>query len=280
MTANKSVIVSADEIGAAWDREFPAKRGRSRMKTISEWHSAIAAQCRLPPDAARRLCDIGFIVMPGPVIPGGFEHLSQAYDRAVATADPDDVRISSSTRVNDFVNRGPQFDGIYIHGPLLAACALIIGGPFKLSGMRARTLEPGAPMEALHVDVKHRANGWPLVGFILMVDAFDAENGATRFIPRSHLQPREPGELLANSTDPHDEQVLACGPPGSIIVFNASAWHSHTANRSARRRRSIQGHFVPREARASTDQAARMRPATFQRIEDLAKYVLDVLPVT
>jgi hypothetical protein len=157
------------------------------MKTTSDWHNVIAAEAHLPPDTARQLCDIGFVVVPGPLIPGGIERLTHAYDRAVATADPDDARISSSTRVSDFVNRGSEFDGIYIYGPLLAACCLIIGGPFKLSGMRARTLEPGAPMEALHVDVKHRANGWPLVGFIMMVDGFGTENGATRFVPASHL---------------------------------------------------------------------------------------------
>ena len=97
------------------------------MRTTSDWHSVITAESRLPPDAARRLCDIGFVVLPGPVIPGGLERLSQAYDHAVATADPADVRIASSTRANDLVNRGSAFDGIYIYGPLLAACALIIG---------------------------------------------------------------------------------------------------------------------------------------------------------
>lgn len=134
-------------------------------------------------------------------------------------------------------------------------------------------------MEALHVDVKRQANGWPLVGCILMIDAFDEENGATRFIPRSHLQPREPSEKMMNPRDFHEEQVLACGAAGSLIIFNASTWHGHTANKSAGRRRSIQAHFVSREARAATDQSARIRPATFQRIGDLAKYVLDVTPI-
>ena len=249
------------------------------MAPTDDWHSFIAAESHISPDAARQLRDIGFVVMPGPAIKGGWKKLSDAYDHAVATADPADVHIgrtSSSTRINDFVNRGSEFDGIYIYQPLLAACCQIIGAPFKLSGMRARTLNPGAPAEGLHVDVKHRANGWPLVGCILMVDAFDAENGATRFVPGSHWQSREPSEVMNNPQDAHDKQVLACGPAGSIIIFNASVWHSHTANRSARRRRSIQAHFVPREARASTDQSARMRPETFERIGDLAKYVLDV----
>ena len=220
------------------------------MAPTSDWHSIIAAGSHhLPPDSARQLREIGFAVMPGPAIQGGCEQLSHAYDHAVATANPADVHIGrsrSSTRIDDFVNRGPEFDGIYTYLPLLAACCQIIGAPFKLSGMRARTLNPGAATEGLHVDVKHRANGWPLVGCIFMVDAFDAENGATRFVPGSHLQSREPDEVMNNPQDANDQQVLACGPAGSIIIFNASVWHSHGANRSGRPRRSIQAHYVPR----------------------------------
>jgi Phytanoyl-CoA dioxygenase (PhyH) len=243
---------------------------------MDDWYSVIAAESELPPDAARQLCDLGFVVMPGPVVHGGCARLSEAYDRAVSTADPADVSIRFSTRVHDFVNRGPELDGLYIYGPLLAACCRIIGRSFKLSTMHARTLEPGAPAQPLHVDVKREADGWPLVGFILMVDEFHTENGATRFVPGSHLLSHEPAELMKDATDAYEGQVLACGPAGSIIIFNGSVWHGHTANRSARRRRSIQGAFIPREARSAINQAARIRHETFQRIGYLAKYVLDV----
>ena len=250
------------------------------MKT-NDWHSIIAAESHhLSHDAARQLRELGFIVMPGPAIQGGCEQLSRAYDRAVATADPADVHIgrtSSSTRINDFVNRGSEFDGIYIYQPLLAACCQIIGAPFKLSGMRARTLNPGAPAEGLHVDVKHRANGWPLVGCILMVDAFDTENGATRFVPGTHLQSREPAEVMNNPNDDHPQQVLACGPVGSIVIFDASVWHGYSANRSTKPRRSIAAHFVPRNAQASPDDPSQQTsPETLLRIGELAKYVLNV----
>lgn len=236
-------------------------------------YEAIAARQQLPADTASQLRDAGFVVIPGP---GDIERLSEAYDRAVATADAADVRVSSSTRVTDFVNRGSEFDSIYIFPPLLAACCLIIAQPFKLSGTRARTLEPGAPVEGLHVDVRPRADGWPIVGFIVMVDAFETENGATRFVPGSHLKLRDPRELLRNPSNAHEAEILACGPAGSIIIFNGSVWHSHTANRSSRRRRSLQGHFVPRHARASVDHAARVRPEVLGRIGNLAKYVLAV----
>jgi ectoine hydroxylase-related dioxygenase (phytanoyl-CoA dioxygenase family) len=246
---------------------------------VVDRHSSIAAGRYLSQDASRRLRDIGFVVIPGPVAPGGIRQLSDAYDRAATAAEPAEVHTgrTGSTRINDFVNRGAEFDAIYVYPPLLAACCEIIGGPFKLSGMRARTLNPGAPAEPLHVDVKHRADGWPLIGCILMVDAFDAENGATRFVPGSHMNAQEPSEVLSDPQDAHEEQVLACGAAGSIIIFNASVWHSHGANRSAAPRRSIQAHFVPRAARASpSDHSGRMRPETLQRISDLAKYVLDV----
>jgi ectoine hydroxylase-related dioxygenase (phytanoyl-CoA dioxygenase family) len=109
-----------------------------------------------------------------------------------------------------------------------------------------------------------------------MVDEFDADNGATRFVPGSHLRPCAPTDVMKDATDAYEGQILACGAAGSIIIFNGSVWHGHTANRSARRRRSIQGAFVPREARASINQASRIRPETLRRIGDLAKYVLDV----
>src|SRR5262249_44131199 len=234
------------------------------------------AESELPPDAARQLREIGFVVMPGPEIPGGWARLSQAYDRAVLTADPRDVSIRSSTRVHDFVNRGPEFDGLYVYRPVLAACCRIIGLPFKLSMLLARTLEPGAPAQPLHVDIKRGADGWPLVGFIVMVDEFDADNGATRFVPGSHLLHSEPNDLMKDATDAYEGHILACGPVGSVIIFNGSVWHGHTANRSNRRRRSVQGAFIPREAQPSINQASQIRSETLQRIGDLAKYVLDI----
>jgi hypothetical protein len=248
-----------------------------KAKTASNAvYRSIAAQSQLPAKDATQLQQDGFIVIPGPAIPGGIDALSEAYDRAVATADSADVRVASSTRVTDFVSRSPQFDGIYVFPPLLAACCLVIGQPFKLSGTRARTLEPGAPIESLHVDVKPRADGWPIVGFILMVDAFHAENGATRFVPGSHAQLRDPSESSIEQTGARKNEVLACGAAGSLLVFNGSVWHGHTANRSQRSRRSLQGHFIPRHAQSSVDHTKRMTPEMLGRIGDTAKYVLAV----
>lgn len=239
-------------------------------------YETLCRKYRLPCGAERQLQTKGFVVLPGPTVPEGFTQLRAAYDAAVMSADIEDVRGSSSTRVTDFVNRSPEFDGIYVYPPLMAACCSVIGRPFKLSNTCARTLEPGAPAQALHADVKYGADGWPLLGYIWMVDAFDAENGATRFIAGSHHRHCSPTERGNGAENTLEEETLACGPEGSLIVFNASIWHGHTANRSPRRRRSVQGHFVPRDATGAIDYRARMRSETMGRIGELARYLLDL----
>jgi hypothetical protein len=243
---------------------------------MDEYFSTIAAESKLPENIARQLADSGYVVIEGPVAHNKCEQLAKAYDAAVLAAHPDDVRISSSTRISDFVNRGPDFDELYIYAPLLAACCQIIALPFRLSTMHARTLDPGTPVESLHVDFKREDDGWPMVGFIIMVDEFRSDNGATRFVPGSHLASSVPGDLMKDPTAAYDGEVLACGPAGSIIIYNGSVWHGWTANRSNKPRRSIQGAFIRRECQSGVNLRARMRPETLGRIGGLAKYLLDL----
>jgi hypothetical protein len=240
-----------------------------------DWFSALAAGSELPRDAASQLQERGFVVIPGPVPLGRMELLVGAYTAAVASANGDDIRIgSTSTRVSDFVNRGAELDGLYVFPPLLEACCRVIGRPFKLSSLLGRTLRPRSPAQELHVDVRRDSADWPLLGFILMLDEFRPDNGATRFVPGSHRWPGTPEETLSDPWAEHDGEVLACGDPGSLIMFNGSAWHGHTANTSSGPRRSIQGAFIPREGRAATDFAARMQPETRARLGPLARHVL------
>lgn len=241
---------------------------------MDEWFQTIAADFVLPDDVAQQLSDIGYVVMEGPIAPDNMTHLTNAYDAAVATAHPDDVSRKSSTRVRDFLNRDSAFDEIYLYKPLLAACCHVIGRPFKLSSLLARTVEPGASAQALHADFRRYDDGWPMVGFILMIDEFRSDNGATRFVPGSHLFDQTPGDVMEDATAEYNGQALACGAAGSIVIYNGSVWHGFTANVSAQPRRSIQGAFIRREATPAISFSDRMRPETLARISDLAKYLL------
>jgi ectoine hydroxylase-related dioxygenase (phytanoyl-CoA dioxygenase family) len=160
--------------------------------------------------------------------------------------------------------------------PLLEACYHVIAAPFKLSTTLGRTLRPHAAAQDLHVDIKRDSADLPMVGFILMIDEFRPDNGATRFMPGSHKWPTVPEEVMHDRQAEYEGEVPACGPAGSLIIFNGSVWHGHTANKSARARRSIQGYFVRREAQSGIDLAARMQPETLARIGPLARYVLAV----
>jgi len=239
---------------------------------MDDWFETLEARSELPADGAFELQHRGFVVLPGPVPAEQMERLTNAYEAAMSSASGADLSVgSTSTRVSDFVNRGPEFDGLYVFPPLLDACCRVIGRPFKLSSLRARTLRAHTRAQELHVDVRRESADWPLLGFVLMVDEFRPENGATRFVPGSHrwLEDASP-DCPAGA----DGQVQACGPAGSLLIFNGSAWHGHAANSSDKPRRSLQGAFIPRDGQAATDFTACMQPETRARLSALAHYVL------
>jgi len=212
-------------------------------------------------------------VLPGAVPGDRVERLAAVYDAAVASADPADMRVGRTTaRVDGFVGRGAEFEELYVYPPLLEACCRVIGRPFKLSSLHARTLRPGAPAQELHVDVQLESDDWPLVCFILMVDPFRADNGATRFVRGSHRWLERPGD--APLSDRVVSEIPACEPAGSLLVFNGSAWHGHSANASAKPRRSIQGAFIPREGNATAGWRVRLKPETLTRMSALARYIM------
>jgi ectoine hydroxylase-related dioxygenase (phytanoyl-CoA dioxygenase family) len=230
-------------------------------------YHALAAGVTLAPKFAQALDRDGFVVIPGPVPQPHLAQLAQAYDHQLLHAQPSDIgHGSTTTRLHDFVNRGPAFDPLYVYPPVLEAACRVIGQPFRLSSLLARTLNPKKPAQTLHVDFPGDRSGWPMLGFIFMVDEFRPENGATLFGPGSQgadAPPQGTGSL-----------TQACGPAGSMIVYNGSTWHGHAANCTAHPRRSIQGAYIRRNETAAYDFAGRIDPETLARLSPLAKYLL------
>jgi len=212
------------------------------MSNNDPWFRSIEATPALSSAELHALRGDGFLVTPGPAAAADLPALSRAYDVAVASADPADVKTASTTtRVADSVNRGAEFDDICVHRRLLDACCRIIQQPFRLSTVLARTLRAGRAPKSL---------------------------GATRFLRASQGAKEAPGTL--------DDSTPACGPAGSMIIYSGSLWHEHGPNETDMPRRSIQGAFIRRTETPALDWRSRMDPETLTRISPLAKYVLGV----
>jgi hypothetical protein len=235
--------------------------------------NAISTESTLSRQAARELDDKGFVVIDGPFPPESLSQLADSYDRAMSEADPADISIGrTTTRAHCFVNRA-EFDDLYVYLPLLEACCKIIAQPFKLSALAGRTLHPGARSQDMHVDFASDDFGWPMVGFILMIDEFRSENGATQFLPGSHNSQAAGGDCL-DTANAGSRLISACGEAGSLIVYNGSVLHGHGVNLTGECRRSIQGAFIRRTEKSSTNLPSRVHAETLERIGPLARYLV------
>jgi ectoine hydroxylase-related dioxygenase (phytanoyl-CoA dioxygenase family) len=241
------------------------------MNAESAASDVAGMRAALPRTAAAQLHADGFAVLPQLLPASRIAALAAAHDVAVAAADPRDVGDGRNcVRVWDFVNRGAAFDELYLLEPVLAAACEVIAAPFKLSTLHSRAVKPRAASQVLHVDFARERQdvergAWPMLGFIVMLDDFQPENGATRFVPGSHL----------TEAAPTGGEVPACGPAGSLVVYNGAVWHGHGANATDRARRSLQGSYIRRDAQGFL-LAPRMLPDTVARLAPFARYLLAV----
>lgn len=93
--------------------------------------------------------------------------------------------------------------------------------PYQLATSIWRSISGELPGQQLHID--SRLPGSPFALSLVAgwsLTEFTRDNGATRFVPGSHLLDHFPETGLKRS----DECIAEC-PPGSLIIFNAGLWH-------------------------------------------------------
>ena len=231
----------------------------------------------LTSETVEQLANSGFTSVPGPFFDSNLRHLAQTYDQVMALGAGPDFKVgSTTTRMSDLLSHSSVFDEILLYPPLLEACAQVIGEPFKLSAFLGRTLRGETPAQELHTDLPRDSEDAPIFAFILMVDPFHKENGATRFVPGSHAWPDFPADQRSGARKKYPGEFLSCGDAGTMILFNGAIWHGHAANITAKSRRSIQGYFVRRNARSAFDFSDRLPLTARARLGHLARYLLSV----
>ncbi len=201
-------------------------------------------QVELSPGQRTRLDEQGFLILEDMIDPSWLEKLRQAFEaicgREGEAAGKEVAQVEGVRRLADLVNKGEGevFDGVYMQPLLLAAVWHVLRRPFKLHSLNGHDPLPGHGQQELHSDWGgERGAGYHLVNSMWMLDDMSADNGATRIVPGSHLFPGAVGREVSDRLAPYPGEVLLQAPAGSVAVFNGSAWHSCTRNRSGAPRR-------------------------------------------
>jgi ectoine hydroxylase-related dioxygenase (phytanoyl-CoA dioxygenase family) len=160
-------------------------------------------------------------------------------------------------RLANLANKGDLFRGLYAHPQVLEVVAAVMGPEIRAAMLNARDALPhtGARMP-FHMDSdKGRVGderGYSAATAIWVLDEFTTANGATAFVPGSHLLGKSPKEALPDLNANHPDEIIIEGKPGDVLVFNGHCWHAGRPNETDGHRRAILVHYlradVPRPA--------------------------------
>jgi ectoine hydroxylase-related dioxygenase (phytanoyl-CoA dioxygenase family) len=175
----------------------------------------------------------------------GFCRLEEFIDAATAAAMISEVtrllegsRQGRTLHLKGLLDQGSLFDRLWLRPSLLAAVAHLLGPDFRIQEMHYRAGTPGHGSQALHMDATDPAGPgqWRVCTAIVALTDFTAKNGATRVVPRSHLNP---GFKPPTGGRPHPDEVLLTGSAGTCWLFNSHLWHSGTRNESTSPRHAV-----------------------------------------
>ncbi len=140
------------------------------------------------------------------------------------------------------INKGKVFRDLILHPVTETFMGELLGPDFLLSSLTANIARPGGVSMYLHTDQLYVDFWTPkavVANIAWMIDGFTDENGGTRVVPGSHLEPFRKYEL--------SDTVAAVGPPGSALVFDGRITHGTGENRTAgdQRRAILSYHCRP-----------------------------------
>jgi ectoine hydroxylase-related dioxygenase (phytanoyl-CoA dioxygenase family) len=152
-------------------------------------------------------------------------------------------------RLANLANKGEIFRSLYAHPQVLEVVESVMGPDVRASMVNARDVLPHTGVRMpFHMDSdKGRVRdetGYSAATAIWMLDEFSAANGATAFVPGSHLLGKSPKEVLTDINASHPDEVMIEGQPGDVLVFNGHCWHAGRPNETDDHRRAILVHYL------------------------------------
>ena len=152
-------------------------------------------------------------------------------------------------RLANLANKGQIFRGVYAHPKVLEVVRAIMGPEVRASMVNARDVPPQTGVRMpFHMDSDggrvRDESGYGAATAIWMLDEFTVANGATAFVPGSHLFGQSPKQVLADLNAPHPAEIIIEGQPGDALVFNGHCWHAGRPNGTDGHRRALLVHYL------------------------------------
>jgi ectoine hydroxylase-related dioxygenase (phytanoyl-CoA dioxygenase family) len=185
---------------------------------------------------------------------------------------------AGTDRLSDLVNKDSIFEICFTHPRVLAGIAHVLNGDLKLSSLNSRAALPGEGLQALHADWSGAVapDDYYVCNSIWLLDDFTEHNGATRVVPGTHRSGKLPRDAMGDPKAAHPREQKLLAPAGTVVIFNAHVWHGGTLNASDRPRRALHSYFCRRDQPQQLDQRRYIRPETYQRLSEAARFILDV----
>jgi hypothetical protein len=130
-------------------------------------------------------------------------------------------------RIWNLPSRDPVFAELAEHPLALEFIQRTLGWPCSLSSMSANITNGGGASMVIHTDQGYLPGpldrAW-VYNLVWCMDDFTAENGATLYLPGSHMRA---GALPEHAAE---RMIPAVAPAGSLFILDGRTWHTNGVN--------------------------------------------------
>lgn len=160
-------------------------------------------------------------------------------------ATPDVLELGQQ-RIGEIAVKHQIFRDLLCHPLVVAVWRRMLGEDMVCSTWSVNTIYPGKGKVGWHADHPFWAMKEPfpvewLAGqTVWMIDDLTESNGATGYVPKSHLRRHPPRD----GQEWPEGGRLATGSRGSVVFGHGAWWHTSTANTSAQFRSVLLGMYV------------------------------------
>ena len=182
-------------------------------------------------------------------------------------------------RLANLANKGDMFREIYAHPQVLEVVQTVMGSEMRVSMVNARDVLPHTGVRMpFHMDSdkgRHRdEKGFSAATAIWMLDPFTVENGATAFVPGSHLIGKSPKQVLTDLNDSHPDEIVLEGEAGDVLVFNGHCWHAGRPNLTENHRRALLVHYLRADVPRSENRRQHLDPERAAKLSSSERELL------